>query len=105
MVMTSHPPYTSPLPPLPSYIYSPPHPSPPPPHPSLPPPAYTSQLSSQREGVTILLSCPRLSSYSWCLKLYAMVMGGVGVLFSVLWVVGHGYVLGQTEESSLRMQR
>ena len=102
--MMMQPPYSD-LPPLPSYVYHPPHPSPPPPHPSLPPPAYTNQSLPPSDGVTILLSCPRLSSWSWCLKLYAMVVGGVGAILSILWVVGHGYVPAQTGESSLRMQR
>ena len=92
---------------------SPPHPSPPhpppsstPPHPSIPPPAYTRHCSiSPSEGVTILLKCPSLSSFSWCLRLYAMVFGGMGVIFSILWVVGQGYVLGQTVEAELRAQR
>ena len=93
---------TSALPP--SYLLHPPHPSPPPPHPSIPPPAYTCQSNSAEE-VTILLKCPHLSSFSWCLKLYAMVCGGMGVIFSFFWVVGQGYVLGQTEDADLRMQR
>ena len=88
----------------PSYLLYPPHPSPPPPHPSIPPPAYTCQ-SNSTEGVTILLKCPLLSSFSWCLRLYAMVCGGMGGIFSILWVLGQGYVLGQTEEADLRAQR
>ena len=88
----------------PSYIFHPPHPSPPPPHPSIPPPAYTPKTNSS-EGVTILLKCPHLSSFSWCLRLYAMVCGGMGVIFSILWVVGHSYVLVHSEDTDLRAQR
>ena len=92
---------------------SPPHPSPPPPlssphhpHPSIPPPAYTRHCStSPSEGVTILLKCPGLSSFSWCLRLYAMVFGGMGVIFSILWVMGQVYVLAQTDDTDLRAQR
>ena len=29
----------------------------------------------------------------------------MGVIFSILWVVGQGYVLGQTEDTDLRAQR
>ena len=76
------------------------------PHPSLPPPAYSRRCSiSPSTGVTIVLSCPRLSSCRWCLRLYAMVFGGCGVLFSILWLVGHVYVLSQTQEKDLRIQR
>ena len=71
-----------------------------------PPPSYTHHSSlSPSSGVTILLSCPRLSSCSWVLKLYAKVCGGMGVLLSTLWVVGHTYVLYQTEDKELRIQR
>ena len=80
-----------------------PHSSPAPPHTSLPPPAYTRRCSiAPSSQVTILLKCPRLYSCRWCLKLYAMVCG---VLFSTLWLVGHVYVLSQTEDKDLRMQR
>ena len=85
---------------------TPPHPSPTPPHPLIPPPANTRHCSiSPSEGVTILLKCPHLSSFSWCLRLYSMVCGGMGVIFSILWVVGQGYVLAQTEDTDLRAQR
>ena len=81
------------LPPLPPDTY-------------IPPPSYTRHSSiSPSSGVTILLSCPRLSSCSWVLKLYAKVFGGMGVLLSTLWVVGHTYVLYQTEDKELRIQR
>ena len=49
------------------------------------------------ERLTILLNFPRLSSCTWCLKLYSVVCGGCGVLFSILWVVGHIYVLTQPQ--------
>ena len=109
---TQDDPQSSVLPPLPSYLLNPPqssspppHPSLPPPHPSIPPPAYTPQSTSHSEGVTILLKCPRLSSCSWILRLYATVCGGIGVIFSILWLVGHCYVLGQTDDHGLRIQR
>ena len=78
-----------------AYSYNEPRSSHPPPPPR----------PSPSSGVTILLSCPRLSSCSWVLKLYAKVCGGMGVLLSTLWVVGHTYVLYQTEDKELRIQR
>ena len=92
-----------------AYSYNDPRstqPSPPTLDPSIHPPSYTRHSSiSPNSGVTILLSCPSLSSYSWVLKLYAKVFGGMGVLLSTLWVVGHTYVLYQTEDKELRIQR
>ena len=68
------------------------------------PPSYSRHPSTQ-DRVTIVLKCPSLSSLQWCLSLYSLVMGGVGMLFTSLWVVGHGYVLTQTQEGQLRVQR
>ena len=77
-----------------------------PPLPHLPPPSYTSQPSiSNNDRVTIVLKCPNISSLHWCLSLYSLVLGGIGMIFSTLWVVGHGYVLSQTNEGGLRVQR
>ena len=90
-----------------SYSYTDPrssHPPPPPPHPSLPPPSYTPTARPSSD-LTIQLSCPSLSSCWWCLKLYTMVMGGMGVVLTSLWVVGHTYVLTQTEDKDLRIHR
>jgi len=95
-----------------TYSYSDPrscHPPPPPPHPSLPPPSYTEHQSPSpvtgSERVTILLRCPPMSACVWCVKLYCTVLAGCLSLFSFLWVIGHTYVLAQTDESSLKVQR
>jgi len=95
-----------------TYSYSDPrscHPPPPPPHPSLPPPSYTEHQnqspSSVNDRVTILLRCPPLSACIWCVKLYSTVMAGCIVLFSFLWIICQLYVLSQTDESTLRVQR
>ena len=94
------------LPPPHSCLFNPPLPSPSPPQPSLPPPAYTRHPSiTPCEGLTILLKFPRITSCKWCLKLYAMVCSGMGVIFSSLWVVGHAYVCSQTQGDSLKIQR
>ena len=76
----------------------------PPPHPSVPPPSYAATTRGNSD-VTILLSCPSLPSCWWCLKLYTMVVGGMGVVMTSLWVVGHTYVLIQTEDKDLRIHR
>ena len=89
-----------------SYYYNDPRSCYSPPHPSIQPPSYTPKISdSPSSNVTILLSCPPLSSSYWCLKLYATVCGGMGVLLTSLWVVGHTYVLYQTEDKDLGIQR
>ena len=77
----------------------------PPPHPCVPPPAYCEHKTEPEENVTILLSCPHLSSYLWVLKLYSTVCGGCGTILSFLWLVGHLYVLIQTQDSELKTQR
>ena len=89
-----------------SYSYNDPRSPPPPAHPSLPPPSYTRVPQiCENDQVTILVKFPRLSSCKWCLKLYTTVCGGCGALFSFLWIVGHVYVLCQTEDADLRWQR
>ena len=99
-------PQPSALPPPHSFLFNLSHPPPPPPHPSLPPPAYSRHPSiTPSEGLTIFLKFPRLTSCKWCLKLYAMVCSGMGVIFSSLWVVGHAYVFSQTQGDSLKIQR
>ena len=77
-----------------------------PPNASNSPPAYASHNAiPSTPPVTILFSCPSLSSCSWFLKLYTSVCGGMGAILSGLFVVGHGYVLCQTEDTDLRTQR
>ena len=68
-----------------------------------------SLLSSGSGGysdrVTILLRCPPVSACIWCVKLYSTVLAGCIMLFSFLWIICQLYVLSQTEESTLRVQR
>ena len=65
----------------------------------------SSSKSDDGDSVTIMLKCPRLSSYIWCIKLYATVCGGCGTILSFLWLIGHFYVLSQTQDSELKTQR
>ena len=92
-----------------SYSYTDPrsnHPPPPPPHTDMPPPSYSHKNTDPSNSeVTILLSCPSLSSCWWCLKLYTMLVGVIGVVMTSLWVLGHTYVLAQTEDKDLRVHR
>jgi len=75
------------------------------PHPNRPPPLPPSYKESE-EGLTIQLRLPSLSSCHWCLKLYGLVIGGMGVIFSFLWIIVHIYVLTQIKnDGDLRMQR
>ena len=49
---------------------------------------------------------PSLSSCRWCLKLYSLVVGGMGILFTFLWIVIHIYVLSQIKDGAdLKVQR
>ena len=57
------------------------------------------------EGLVIKLACPSLSSYRWCVRLYCLVLGCVGVLLASAWVLFHTYVLHQTSLEELREQR
>ena len=92
-----------------AYSYNDPRssdPPPSPPDPEAPPPSYTRHSSIPSSSrVTILVSCPNLSSWSWLLSLYGSVCGGMGVLLSSVWVGGHGYVLHHTVDKDLRIQR
>ena len=57
------------------------------------------------ESFTLKLHCPSFSSFSWCLKLYSLVLGGLGVLLSLVWVIFHMYVLSQTGLQELKQLR
>ena len=83
-------------------------PTAPPPHPTVPPPAYSSlkrEREDQTEDVTILCRCPRTESYMWMVSLYSTVCGGCGSILALLWLVGHLYVLLETQDSELKTQR
>ena len=59
----------------------------------------------QEGGLEIQLRCPRFSSFGWCLRLYILVLGGLGLLLSSIWVCFQLYVLSQTTNTELRLQR
>jgi len=59
----------------------------------------------QEESLEIKLRCPRITSFRWCLKLYSLVLAGVGLLLSFIWICFQLYVLSQTTTHELRLQR
>lgn len=70
--------------------------------------AYSYQntpLDGESDSLVIKLRCPRISSIKWCLKLYSLVLGGLGLLLSFVWVCFHLYVLSQTTTQELRLLR
>ena len=76
------------------------------------PPSYpgsSSEGHSSRvpstDTVTIILSCPSSSSLTTYLSLYAVVMAGLVSGLSSLWIVGHIFVLLNTSEHGLKLQR
>ena len=62
-------------------------------------------IDGDTDSLVIKLRCPRLSSLRWCLKLYSLVLGGLGLLLSFVWVCFHLYVLSQTTTQELRLLR
>ena len=48
------------------------------------------------DSLVIKLKCPGISLFKWCLKLYSLDLGGLGLLISFIWVCFHLYVLSQT---------
>ena len=70
--------------------------------------AYSYQNTTtgvESEGLVIKLKCPGVLSFKWCLKLYSLVLGGLGLLLSFIWVCFHLYVLSQTSLQELRQLR
>ena len=59
----------------------------------------------ENDSLKIKLQCPRILSFSWCLRLYILVLGGLGLLLSFIWVCFQLYVLSQTTNTELRLQR
>ena len=57
------------------------------------------------DSLEIKLRCPRISSFGWCLRLYSLVLGGLGLLLSFIWICFQLYVLSQTTNTELRLQR
>ena len=41
----------------------------------------------------------------WCLKLYCLVLAGLGLFLAGIWVIFQLYVLSQTTNQELRQQR
>jgi len=77
-----------------------------------PRPGYPSPLSSSRtrgssetDMFTLKLHCPGLASLRWMVKLYSLVLGGLGVILSFTWVCFHLYVLSMTSLMELRQHR
>ena len=58
-----------------------------------------------KRNVEILVRCPGLSSFSWCLRLYTLVTASLAVIFTFLWIVCLLYVTSQTHNYDLRGQR
>ena len=63
------------------------------------------EVEDHEDSLEIQLRCPRISSFGWCLRLYSLVLGGLGLLLSFIWVCFQLYVLSQTTNPELRMQR
>jgi len=65
------------------------------------------QARGERESNTLQISLriPRISSFRWLLKLYCLVLGGLGVLLCLVWEIFQLYVLAHTTNAELRQQR
>ena len=59
----------------------------------------------QLAGGLDALHCPGLASLRWVVKLYSLVLGGLGVILSFTWVCFHLYVLSMTSLMELRQHR
>ena len=57
------------------------------------------------DSLEIKLTCPRISSIKWCLQLYTLVLSGLGLILSVVWISFHLYVVSQTTTYELRVAR
>ena len=57
------------------------------------------------DQLEIKLRLPRLQSFRWCLKLYSLVLGGLGLILAFTWVCFQLYVLSHTTNYELRLQR
>ena len=57
------------------------------------------------QNVIYFPSVPRVSSFQWMLKLYSLVMGGLGIILSLSWTCFHVYVLSVTSLPELRQHR
>jgi len=66
---------------------------------------HSDTCGNSHNGVIINVRCPTLSSARWCYKLYSIVLAGLGLILSFLWVCFHLYALSQTTTAELRLQR
>ena len=57
------------------------------------------------DSFIVKLHCPGLTSMKWIVKLYSLVLGGLGVILSFTWICFHLYVLGVTSLAELRQHR
>ena len=57
------------------------------------------------DGLVFKLRCSGILSFKRCLRLYSLVLGGLGLLLSFTWVCFHVYVLSQTSLQELRQLR
>jgi len=68
--------------------------------------SYTYRLPEEQQNtVEISFRFPRISSFRWCLKLYCLVLAGLGLFLTGVWVIFQLYVLSQTTNQELRQQR
>ena len=56
-------------------------------------------------SLVVRLHCPGLASLRWVVKLYSLVLGGLGLVLSFAWVCFHLYVLSMTSLVELRQHR
>ena len=57
------------------------------------------------DSFIVKLHCPGLTSMKWIVKLYSLVLGGLGVILSFTWICFHLYVLSVTSLAELRQHR
>lgn len=57
------------------------------------------------DSFIVKLHCPGLTSLRWMVKLYSLVLGGLGVILSFTWICFHLYVLSMTALIELRQHR
>ena len=64
------------------------------------------ELDRETDSSLVLrLHCPGLASLRWVVKLYSLVLGGLGLVLSFAWVCFHLYVLSMTSLVELRQHR
>ena len=66
---------------------------------------FTSSAREGEESFILKFHCPSLSSLRWIVKLYSLVLGGLGFILAFSWICFHLYVLSVTSLQELRQQR